>query len=104
MASVTSQAQRAHVIASKHGLFGLIKALAYELGPYNVRAALVAKQLDAVVAEFIKNGPTAEELEAIPMRRAGKNAEVANVAVFLASDQSSYVTGDRVLCAGGKYM
>jgi NAD(P)-dependent dehydrogenase (short-subunit alcohol dehydrogenase family) len=111
MASVTSQPQRAHVIASKHGLFGLIKALAYELGPHNVRANLIA----LMTIENVRANPewypdrvggayNAEELAAIPMRRAGKNAEVANVAVFLASDQSSYVTGDRILCAGGKYM
>ena len=47
---------------------------------------------------------TEEELAAIPMKRAGKPQEVANVAVFLASEQSSYVTGDRILCGGGKYM
>ena len=108
-ASVTAQPQRAHVIASKHGLFGLIKALAYELGPSNVRANLIA----LMTIENIRanpewygghTGPTPEELEAIPLRRQGKNTEVANVAVFLASDQSSYVTGDRVLCGGGKYM
>ena len=110
MASVTSQAQRAHVIASKHGLFGLIKALAYELGPYNVRANLIALMtIENVRAnpEWYGEGggaPSEKELAAIPLRRAGKNAEVANVAVFLASDQSSYVTGDRILCAGGKYM
>jgi NAD(P)-dependent dehydrogenase (short-subunit alcohol dehydrogenase family) len=34
----------------------------------------------------------------------GKNAEVANVAAFLASDMSSYVTGDRVMCVGGRWM
>src|SRR6185503_18712760 len=105
-ASVTAQPQRAHVISSKHGLFGLIKALAYELGPSNVRANLIA----LMTIENIRanpewygghTGPTPEELEAIPLRRQGKNAEVANVAVFLASEQSSYVTGDRVLCGGG---
>jgi NAD(P)-dependent dehydrogenase (short-subunit alcohol dehydrogenase family) len=36
--------------------------------------------------------------------RTGKPQEVANVALFLASDQSSYVTGDRIMCNGGKYM
>ena len=50
------------------------------------------------------SGYTEEELAAIPMKRAGKPQEVANVAVFLASEQSSYVTGDRILCGGGKYM
>ena len=110
-ASVTSQPQRAHVIASKHGLFGLIKALALELGPYNVRANLIA----LMTIENVRLNPewypdrkdgkyTEEELAEIPMKRAGKPEEVANVAVFLASEQSSYVTGDRILCAGGKYM
>ena len=110
-ASVTSQPQRAHVIASKHGLFGLIKAMALELGPYNVRANLIA----LMTIENVRANPewypeskdpshAQRELEAIPLRRAGKPQEVANVAVFLASDQSSYVTGDRILCGGGKYM
>ena len=109
-ASVTSQSQRAHVIASKHGLFGLIKALALELGPYNVRANLIALMtIENVRAnpEWYTDGHggySEEDLAAIPMKRAGKPQEVANVAVFLASEQSSYVTGDRILCGGGKYM
>jgi 3-oxoacyl-[acyl-carrier protein] reductase len=110
-ASVTSQPQRAHVIASKHGLFGLIKALALELGPYNVRANLIALMtIENVRAnpEWYTDGHgggySPEDLAAIPMKRAGKPQEVANVAVFLASEQSSYVTGDRILCGGGKYM
>jgi 3-oxoacyl-[acyl-carrier protein] reductase len=111
MASVTSQPQRAHVIASKTGLYGLIKALALELGPYNVRANLIALSL----IENVRANPEwyperaggsypASEVADIPLRRMGKPQEVANVAVFLASDQSSYVTGDRIICAGGKYM
>jgi NAD(P)-dependent dehydrogenase (short-subunit alcohol dehydrogenase family) len=109
-ASVTSQPQRAHVIASKHGLFGLIKALALELGPYNVRANLIAlMSIENVRAnpEWYADGIgryTEADLAAIPLKRAGKPQEVANVAVFLASEQSSYVTGDRILCGGGKYM
>ena len=111
MASVTSQPQRAHVIASKTGLYGLIKALALELGPYNVRANLIALSL----IENVRANPEwyperaggsypNSEVAEIPLRRMGKPQEVANVAVFLASDQSSYVTGDRIICAGGKYM
>ena len=111
MASVTSQPQRAHVIASKTGLFGLIKALALELGPYNVRANLVALSL----IENVRANPEwypergggsypESDVSGIPLRRLGKPQEVANVAVFLASDQSSYVTGDRIICCGGKYM
>ncbi len=111
MASITSQPQRAHVIASKTGLFGLIKALALELGPYNVRANLIALSL----IENVRANPEwyperaggsypEAEVSGIPLRRFGKPQEVANVAVFLASDQSSYVTGDRIICCGGKYM
>ena len=111
MASVTSQPQRAHVIASKTGLYGLIKALALELGPYGIRANLIAlSMIDNVRAnpewypERGGGGYSDEDLASVPLRRSGKPEEVANVAVFLASDQSSYVTGDRIICAGGKYM
>jgi 3-oxoacyl-[acyl-carrier protein] reductase len=111
MASITAQPQRAHVIASKTGLFGLIKALALELGPYNVRANLIALSLIENVRanpewypERSGGGYPEGEVSGIPLRRFGKPQEVANVAVFLASDQSSYVTGDRIICCGGKYM
>ena len=111
MASVTAQPQRAHVIASKSGLYGLIKALAYELGPHGIRANLVA----LMSIENVRANPewypdrkegkySDDELKSIPLGRLGKPQEVANVAVFLASDQSSYVTGDRIMCGGGKYM
>ena len=39
-----------------------------------------------------------------PLRRLGSPQEVADVATFLASDESSFVTGDRIVCAGGRYM
>jgi 3-oxoacyl-[acyl-carrier protein] reductase len=111
VASVTSQPQRAHVIASKTGLYGLIKALALELGPYNIRANLLALG----VIENVRANPewypdraggsyTEADLAGVALRRSGKPQEVANVAVFLASDQSSFVTGDRILCNGGRYM
>lgn len=111
LSAMTSQSQRAHVVASKTGLYGLIKALALELGPYNIRANLIAlSTIDNVRAnpewypERGASGYSDAELADVPLRRTGKPQEVANVAVFLASDQSSYVTGDSILCAGGKYM
>jgi 3-oxoacyl-[acyl-carrier protein] reductase len=111
MASLTAQPHRAHVVASKTGLYGLIKSLALELGPYAIRANLIALS----TIENVRANPewyperqggryTDAELAGIPLGRVGKPQEVANVAVFLASDQSSYVTGDRIVCAGGKYM
>ena len=111
LASLTSMPQRAHVTASKTALYGLIKSLALELGPYNIRANLIALSLiDNVRANpewYPDKGTgkhTASEMNGCALQRTGKPHEVANVAVFLASDQSSYVTGDRILCTGGKGM
>lgn len=111
LASLTAQPQRAHVLASKSGLHGLIRALALELGPYNIRANLIALGM----IENVRANPewypgtkggaySEEEIAGIALKRAGKPQEVADVAVFLASDHSSFVTGDRVVCAGGKYI
>ena len=110
LASLTAQPQRAHVVASKAGLYGLIRALALELGPYNIRANLIAlgmiENVRANPEWYGKTGGTytEEELADVALRRTGKPQEVANVAVFLASDRSSFVTGDRIVCAGGKYI
>lgn len=112
MASLTSQPNRMHVISSKTGLLGMIKSLALELGPYNVRANLIAvgfidtRRINPEwYASEENNIPyNAADIEATPLRRPGSPQEVANVALFLASDESSFVTGDRIICAGGRYM
>lgn len=111
LASLTSQPQRAHVVASKTGLYGLIKSLALELGPYGIRANLIALSVIAnkrLNPEWYpeENGDprTNADIQSTALKREGTREEVANVALFLASDQSSYVTGDRIICAGGKYM
>ena len=120
IASMTAQPNRAHVIASKTGLYGLIRALALELGPYNVRANLIAVgRIDterrnpewypegsgrpADISKKNDGTPTGRE-DGSPLGRAGAPQEVANVALFLSSEESSYVTGDRIVCAGGRYM
>ena len=99
------------MVASKHGLYGLIKSLALELGPYGMRANLLAlaqidnKRLNPEWYADSGGDPyTAARLASVPLIRSGTPEEVGNVAVFLASDDSSYVTGDRILCAGGRYM
>ena len=94
-----------------------MKALALDLGPYNIRANLIAVgQIDterrnpewypegarrALGRDHLTSGDASPSG---PLGRKGTTAEVANVALFLASDQSSYVTGDRIICAGGRYM
>ena len=113
-ASLTSEPIGAAVVASKHGLYGLIKSLALELGPYGIRANLLAlsniqnKRLNPEwyadrVDDAVVNTAGGDPKDS-PLGRIGTPQEVANVALFLASDQSSYVTGDRIICAGGKVM
>ena len=102
----------AALAASKHGLHGLIKSLAQAFGPYGVRANLLALaniENERLHPEWYaaRGGGTsinAELTRLSPLKRQGKPEEVANVALFLASDESSYVTGDRIVCAGGIYM
>lgn len=110
-ASLSAQPLASVVVASKTGLYGLIKSLALELGPYGVRANLLAmshiqnERRNPEWYSYAGGDPhTSAEHERTPLRRIGTNQEVANVALFLASDQSSYVTGDRILCTGGRYM
>ena len=95
---------------SKHALEGLTKAMAVELAPHNIRVNAVAPGfVDTPMA--IYNG--ANELESprflkqyveerrIPQARAGKSEEIAGVILFLASDDSSYVTGHVLVADGG---
>ena len=110
--------------ASKHGLHGLIKGLAQAFGPYNVRANLLSLaniqndrrnpewyQYQSEKGEQAHTGQVgdpsttdAERFKLSPLGRQGTQQEVANVAVFLASDESSYITGDRIICSGGGCM
>ena len=96
--------------ACKHGLYGLIKSLALDLGPHGIRAnLLVVGPMDTERRnpEWYPDGMHSEagisgKIARTPLRRAGTPQEVANVALFLASDESSYITGDRILCTGGR--
>ena len=102
---------RAAMAASKHGLHGLIKALAQSFGPYGVRANLLSLAHIENVREnpewYPHTGGLDDEdakVKITPLGRLGRPQEVANVAMFLASDESSYITGDRICCNGGSYM
>ena len=97
------------VTASKHAEWGLIKSLALEFGPYGIRANMVNPGLidtERRNPEWYKEGTPVNpaRLEKTPLRRTGNPQEVANVVLFLASDQSSYITGDRIMAVGGAYM
>ena len=108
MASVVGvhgNAGQCNYAASKAGMIALAKSIAQELGPKGVRA-------NAVAPGFIETAMTAqlpEEIrkdwmKKIPLRRGGQTEDIANVCLFLASDMSSYVSGQVIQIDGGMNM
>jgi 3-oxoacyl-[acyl-carrier protein] reductase len=111
MAAMRPQPLGTAVVASKHAQYGLIKSIALEFGPYGIRANLLNpgltdnKRLNPEWYAHLGGEPSnTEAIAATPLRRVASNQELANVALFLASDQSSYITGDRILHTGGLYI
>lgn len=95
-------AGQANYAASKAGMIGFTKSVAQELGARNVRCNAIAPgfietDMTAGLPEEVKKGWA----EKIPLKRAGSPQDVANVAIFLASDLSSYVTGQVIAVCGG---
>ena len=87
--------------ASKAGLIGLTKSIAKEMGPRGIRANCIApgfiiSDMTAALSEEVR----AEWIKTIPLRRGGTVEDVAKVALFLASDLSSYVSGQVINCCG----
>lgn len=102
---VSGNAGQANYSASKAGMIGLAKSIAKELGSRGVRANAIAPgyiitDMTAVLSDEVKT----EWAKQIPLRRGGTPDDVANVATFLASDLSSYVTGQVIHCCGGLNM
>ena len=108
MASVVGvhgNAGQANYAASKAGLIALAKSIAQEMGPKGIRA-------NAIAPGFIETAMTAalpedirkEWCNKIPLRRGGQVEDIANVATFLASDMSSYVSGQVIQVDGGMNM
>ena len=108
MASVVGvhgNAGQSNYAASKAGLIALAKSIAQEMGPKGIRA-------NAIAPGFIETAMTAQLSEEIreewkkkiPLRRGGQVEDIANVATFLASDMSSYVSGQVIQVDGGMNM
>lgn len=88
--------------ASKAGVIGFTKSIALELGSRNIRCNAIAPGfIETDMTGYLKDGGADEWFKKIPMQRFGKPEEVANTALFLASDMSSYVTGQVLGVCGG---
>ncbi|MBP5259354.1 MAG: 3-oxoacyl-[acyl-carrier-protein] reductase [Paludibacteraceae bacterium] len=102
---VSGNAGQCNYSASKAGMIGLAKSIAKELGSRGVRANCIAPgfiitDMTNALSEEVRK----EWEKQIPLRRGGTPADVANVAAFLASDLSSYVSGQVIHCCGGMNM
>ena len=108
MASVVGvhgNAGQCNYSASKAGMIGLAKSIAKEVGSRGIRANCIAPGF--IITEM--TGALSDEVKEqwnklIPLRRGGTPEDVANVAVFLGSDLSSYVSGQTIHCCGGMLM
>lgn len=108
MASVVGvhgNAGQANYASSKAGMIALAKSVAQEMGSRGIRANAIAPgfiltDMTAVLSDEVK----AEWEKRIPLRRGGKPEDIAEVATFLASDMSAYVTGQVIQVDGGMNM
>ena len=98
---VSGNAGQCNYSASKAGLIGLAKSIAKEMGPRGIRANCIAP--GSIITAMTNPLPeqVRQEWETkIPLRRGGTPEDVANVALFLGSDLSSYVSGQVIHCCG----
>ena len=102
---VSGNAGQCNYSASKAGLIGLTKSIAKEMGPRGIRANSIAPGfiISAMTAQLPED-VRKEWVAKIPLRRGGTVDDIANVATFLASDMSSYVTGQVIQVDGGMNM
>jgi len=99
---IQGNAGQANYSASKAGIIGFTKSIALELGSRNIRCNAIAPgfietEMTAKLPQEVKEG----WIKDIPLRRAGTTDDVANVALFLASDLGAYINGQVISVCGG---
>ena len=98
---VSGNAGQCNYSASKAGMIGLAKSIAKEMGPRGIRANCIAPGFIITdMTNALSDEVKAEWAKQIPLRRGGTPEDVANVALFLASDLAGYVSGQVIHCCG----
>ena len=100
---VRGNAGQSSYSASKAGIIGFTKSIALELGSRNIRCNAIAPGfVETDMTHYLQDGPGAAEfLKKIPLGRFASSEEIANTTLYLASDLSSYVTGQVISVCGG---
>jgi 3-oxoacyl-[acyl-carrier protein] reductase len=100
---VRGNAGQSSYAASKAGIIGFTKSVALELGSRNIRCNAIAPGfIETDMTHYLKEGSVSDEfLKKIPLGRFGKAEEIANTTLFLASNLSSYITGQVISACGG---
>lgn len=102
---ITGNAGQANYAASKAGMIGLTKSVAKELGSRNIRCNAIAPGfIETEMTESLGEEVKAEWIKGIPLKRGGKPEDVANCVLFLASDESAYISGQTINVCGGMVM
>ena len=99
---VKGNAGQSNYSASKAGMIGFTKSMALELGSRNIRCNCIAPGfIETEMTEKLSDDVVQKWRDSIPLKRGGSTNDVANAALFLASDLSSYVTGQVINVCGG---
>jgi 3-oxoacyl-[acyl-carrier protein] reductase len=100
---IKGNAGQSSYAASKAGIIGFTKSIAHELGSRNIRSNAIAPGfIETDMTHYLKDGDVSKSfLDKIPLGRFGSAEEIANAALFLASDLSSYITGQVISACGG---
>ena len=102
---VHGNAGQCNYAASKAGMIALAKSIGQEIGRRGVRANAIAPGfIETAMTEALPDDVRKAWIENIPLRRAGRVEDIANVATFLASDLSSYISGQVIQVDGGMNM
>jgi len=102
---VSGNAGQANYSASKAGILGFTKSVAKELGSRGIRCNAIAPGfIETEMTHQLPEDVRKEWAQKIPLRKAGKSSDVADVCVFLGSDLSAYVTGQTINVCGGMNM